>query len=131
MAAPVPVSRSERALAGILFLSACGEAFQAYGTLNSSPQTTELFAAARETTLMKWVRIGHLNAFVLGGLGAWISRSLWPLVGTLLVMGELEFLYRHAATCGKRNAPPVANQGVWAVNDDHGGRSAPTVTRRG
>lgn len=112
---PPPVTRSERALSGILFLSACGEAFQAYGTLNSSPQTTELFASAREKTLMKWVRIGHANAFVLAAIGAWVARSVWPLIGTLLVMSELEFLYRYAANAGKHKAPPVKNDGEWSV----------------
>jgi len=98
--------RDRRALSALLFLGACNEALQAYGTFNSSPQTTELFASAREKTLIKWVRIGTANALVFGSIGAWIGRSVWPLVGTLAVVTELEFLYRYAAREGQKEAPP-------------------------
>src|SRR6266545_3353769 len=98
--------RDRRAISGVLFMAACNEALQAYGTFNSSPQTTELFAGSREKTLLKWVRIGSVNALVLGSFGAWIAHSVWPLVGTLAVIAELEFLYRHAAKAGRQAPPP-------------------------
>lgn len=111
MAAEPVVTSSNRDLrrmiAGGLFMQACNEALQAYGTFNSSPQTTELFARAREKTLLKWVRIGSLNAIALGTLGAWIAGSLMPLFGTVLVVTELELLYRHAAKAGKEAPPPT------------------------
>ena len=117
---PSGENANRHALAGILFLAACNEALQAYGTFNSSPQTTELFAAAREGTLMKWVRIGSLNALAFGSFGAWIARSVWPLVGTLVVIAEMEFLYRHAAKCGKHVKPPVENNGAWSLTGHDG-----------
>lgn len=106
MSAETAFARDRRALSGVLFLAACNEALQAYGTFNSSPQTTELFASAREKTLLKWVRIGTANALAFGAIGAWIARSVWPLVGTIAVVAELEYLYRYAARIGKTETPP-------------------------
>jgi hypothetical protein len=103
---------NRHALAGILFLAAVGEAMQTYSTLNSSPQTTELFAAAREQTLMKWVHVGDAVALAVGLFAGFVSRSGWPVVGTVLVVGGMHYAYVNAAAAGKRETAPTANAGV-------------------
>lgn len=95
---------NRRALAGVLFLASVDASYNAYSALNSSPQTTELFAAEREQTLMKYVWIGNGAALFLGGFSSMIARSWWPLGGTVFVMAQMHWLYKHAAACGKKKA---------------------------
>lgn len=106
---PVTGAGNRRALAGILFLAAAGEAYQAYGSINSSPQTTELFAGEREKTLMKYVRIGDWTAIVLAALASLLSRSVWPIIGAALVVVQMHWLYVYAARCGKRDQQPPSS----------------------
>ena len=81
-------------------------ALDVFSTLNSSPQTTELFASDRQQSLMHWVVIGDLVA-VSGGV-AWslIARSPWPVVATILVAGGMHYAYGHAVGRGLSQAPP-------------------------
>ena len=44
-------------------------AYTLYGATNSSPQTTELFAADRAKTLSKYVYLGHAQALGYGLFG--------------------------------------------------------------
>lgn len=127
--APPPAPSSlrggtNRELAGILFLAAVGEAYQAYGTLNSSPQTTELFAGSREKTLMKYVMVGHGSALFFGSIASWVARSLWPIAGTAIVIVQMEWIYKHAARAGKGQPPPVSKDDLTpapgAVSDAAG-----------
>jgi hypothetical protein len=106
MAPPPANNNNRRALAGIAFLAACDAAYNAYGATNSSPQTTQLFAGERETTLMKWVWMGGAQAIGLTVFASWISRSLWPLIGGAAVTAIMHSMYRHAVKCGKKQAPP-------------------------
>ncbi len=95
---------SRRMLAGSLFLLGVDAAYNVYGGTNSSPQTTELFAAEREHTLMKYVRIGGIKVFLYTIIASVISRSWWPLIGGAMVAAIMHTLYRHAAKCGKQAA---------------------------
>jgi len=97
------------ATAAILFGVWATFALDVYSTLNSSPQTTELFAAARENTLMHWVIVGDAVA-VSGGL-AWTlaSGEPWPLLATVLVAGGMHYAYRHAVARGTGQTPPAGN----------------------
>lgn len=82
--------------------------YDVMSTTNSSPQTTELNAAARSPTLMKWVTIGLAQAALFAGIGIAIEiksgRPWWPaalgsgLAGTLLYAQ-----YEHARRAGTRN----------------------------
>lgn len=82
-------------------------ALDVFSTLNSSPQTTELFAGDREASLMHWVWIGG-GVAVGGGLaGSVISGNPWPLVGSLLVAGGMVYAYKHAVARGIDQAPPA------------------------
>lgn len=70
---------------------------------NSSPQTTEINAAARAPTLMKWVKIGLLQGllFVLIGVLAEPPGKKWrPLVGGGVASVLLWFQYVHARDAG-------------------------------
>ena len=61
-------------------------ALDVFSTLNSSPQTTELFAGDREDTLMHWVVIGDAAALGGGLIGTLFSGSPWPLVATAAIV---------------------------------------------
>jgi hypothetical protein len=55
---------------------------------NSSPQTSELNAASRAPTLMKWVKIGMAQALVFAGIGIALDKQRWPpAVGVGLANG--------------------------------------------
>jgi hypothetical protein len=84
-------------LAGIAFLGAVDATFNAYSATNSSPQTSDVFGDARRRESLRWyVRVGNWTAIFLGVFSSWITRSLWPALGTVLVMSEMEWLYRRA-----------------------------------
>lgn len=78
-------------------------ALDVFSTFTSSPQTTELNAAARADTLMKWVTIGTLVAIGGGAIGSFTSRSVWPLVATTVVAGAMWWTYDHAKRAGLEN----------------------------
>jgi membrane protein required for beta-lactamase induction len=72
---------------------------------NSSPQTTELNAAARAETLMKWVKLGLAQAalFALIGVAIEVARKqpIWPpLLGAGVAGGLLWVQYIHARNSG-------------------------------
>lgn len=73
---------------------------------NSSPQTTEINASARASTLMKWVHLGLAQAAVFVLLGTVISKSSAPLLGGGLAGAALYVQYRHARDAGMRNPGP-------------------------
>jgi hypothetical protein len=79
---------------------------------NSSPQTTELNAAARAETLMKWVKLGLAQAALFAAIGiivAWRTGSaVWaPLLGSGLAGGLLWMQYVHAKNSGIANGGAV------------------------
>jgi hypothetical protein len=90
-------------------------ALDVFSTLNSSPQTTELFAGDREDTLMHWVLIGDATALAGGVAGAAFSRNVWPLVAAGGVCLMMHFLYRHAVARGTGEQPPSSSipQSGW------------------
>lgn len=75
-------------------------ALDMFGSTNSSPQTTEINASRRADTLMKWVYIGDAMAIGGGALASAMSKSLWPLVGTVGVSLLFTGLYIHAKNSG-------------------------------
>ncbi len=78
-------------------------ALDVFSTFTSSPQTTELNAAARADTLMKWVTIGTAVAVAGGAIGSWTSRSAWPLIATGTVAAAMWWTYNHAKNVGLEN----------------------------
>lgn len=76
---------------------------------NSSPQTTELFASDRSSTLMKWVKIGAIQGVALGLFGSWLEKSPWPFIGCSVALGIMWAEYLHADASGKDIAPPATS----------------------
>lgn len=75
---------------------------------NSSPQTTEINAAARADTLMKWVRIGLIQAAAFGALGVALDKRRWPPAVGAGVAGVLLWIqYVHAKNAGLANGGPT------------------------
>lgn len=81
-------------------------ALDVFSTFTSSPQTTEINAAARADTLMKWVKIGVVVALLGGAIGTWTSRSALPLVATTTVAASMFYLYDHAKRRGLEDGGP-------------------------
>jgi hypothetical protein len=82
---------------------------------NSSPQTTEINAAKRADTLMKWVKLGLLQGFLFVGIGAWVEHKtggdpLAPVVGGGLAAALLWAQYVHARNSGLAKAGPGTEQ---------------------
>lgn len=82
-------------------------AFNLFSAMNSSPQTTELFADDRADTLWKYVKIADAAAIGFGLLGSLLQRDWWPLMGSLLVVAMMHFMYRHALAAGQGKAAPA------------------------
>ncbi len=83
-------------------------ALDVFSTLNSSPQTTELFADDREDSLMHWVVIGSGTALAGGVYGTVLSKSAWPLLGAAVVTAGMYLAYVHAVHRGKGKAAPAS-----------------------
>lgn len=82
---------------------------------NSSPQTTEINAAARAETLMKWVKLGLAQAALFALIGIAVeareNRPVWPpAVGSGLAGGLLWMQYVHAKNCGLANGGAPTEQ---------------------
>lgn len=90
--------------AGALFGIFADLAFNAYGFSNSSPQTTELFAADRSDTLWHYVKAGHGIAFGYGAIGSIMERNWAPLAGAVSVILVAHSLYAHALYRGQQKA---------------------------
>ncbi len=84
-------------------------ALDVFSTLNSSPQTTELFANDREDSLMHWVVIGSGVALAGGAYGAVLSKTAWPLIGAAIVTAGMYAAYIHAVRRGKGQQAPASS----------------------
>lgn len=74
---------------------------------NSSPQTTEINAAARSATLMKWVKIGLAQAALFALIGALLDERHWPpALGAGLAALLLWVQYVHALNAGLASPAP-------------------------
>ena len=60
---------------GIAFLVSAGVMYEIIAAACSSPQTTELNAAKRAPTLMKWVHLGVWQGVLFVGLAAAVDRQ--------------------------------------------------------
>ena len=82
---------------------------------NSSPQTTEINAAARADTLMKWVKLGIVQGALFVAIGVAIESpgKRWrPALGGGLAAILLWCQYIHAKNSGLKQAgPPTETYG--------------------
>ena len=68
---------------------------------NSSPQTTEINAAVRAETLMKWVKIGLAQAAFFAALGVALDKKRWPpVLGAGIAAALLWVQYVYARNAG-------------------------------
>ena len=92
------------ALAGLALLVGvyADLAFNLFSAMNSSPQTTELFAQDRADTLWKYVKIADVAAVGFGLLGWMLTgfASVGPLLGVGLVVILMHLMYAHALKAG-------------------------------
>lgn len=101
------MARSE-ADAAVVGISAA-VVYDVISATNSSPQTTEINAAKRADTLMKWVHIGLAQAalFVAIMVLAEPPGKKWrPLLGGGLAMVLLYLQYDHAKRAGLESGGP-------------------------
>lgn len=80
-------------------------ALDVFSTLNSSPQTTELFAKEREDSLMHWVLIGSAVAVGGGGVATLVSGKIWPFLAASFVALGMFGMYKHACHRGTHPKP--------------------------
>lgn len=74
---------------------------------NSSPQTTEINAAKRGATLMKWVHLGLIQGTAFVFIGMLLDKERWPpLLGGGLAGVLLYAQYRYALKSGTENPGP-------------------------
>ncbi len=93
---------------GIAFLVSAGVMYEIIAAACSSPQTTELNAAARSETLMKWVHLGILQGIVFVGAAAIVDKAhrIPILAGGGAAAVLLYVQYGHAKRSGLANGGP-------------------------
>jgi hypothetical protein len=94
---------------GIAFLVSAGVVYEVIAAACSSPQTMEINAAARASTLMKWVHIGLVQAVAFVLIAAYIDRrhAKAILAGGGVAGGLMYLQYAHAKRSGLRNGGPA------------------------
>jgi hypothetical protein len=71
---------------------------------NSSPQTTEINASKRASTLMKWVHLGLVQGLLFVAVGVYLDKDRWPpLLGGGLAAALLYAQYRYALQAGTQH----------------------------
>lgn len=113
----MPDATSQYTVTGIAVMVAWGESFQVFGSLNSSPWTSENFGAdpQKAESCRRYVKLAVLNNALMGAIGSWLSKSPLPFVATSLVSGFMWYLYEEALAKGA-----VSNSTGWAKEVDHG-----------
>lgn len=93
---------------GIAFLVSAGIVYEIIAAACSSPQTTEINAASRADTLMKWVNIGLVQAGVFIVIGAAMDPThRKPIIaGGSLAAVIMYVSYYHAKQAGLKNPQP-------------------------
>lgn len=90
---------------GIAFIVSAGIVYEIIAAACSSPQTTEINAGKRATTLMKWVYLGLAQSALFIAAAAWFDRShRVAIVSGGTAAGLLMWLqYYHAREAGLAN----------------------------
>lgn len=93
---------------GIAFLVSAGIVYEIIAAACSSPQTTEINAASRAPTLMKWVNIGMVQAGLFIAAAAYFDKAnrLPIIVGGGVAGGLMYGQYWHARACGLASSEP-------------------------
>ena len=93
--------------AALAFMVSGGLVYEIIAAACSSPQTTEINADKRATTLMKWVYIGLGQAALFVAIAAYISDEPVAVVSGGMLGGGLMLLqYQHAKAAGLKSTEP-------------------------
>ena len=114
-------NETDAALLGIAYLGVK----DIYSADNSSPQTTEINARHRVSTLMKWVNIAAVESLAIVLLLAGAAprgHKRWPFLGGILALIVTYGQYIYAKACGMQSSEPVT--------EDFGGRATSIRRRR-
>lgn len=93
---------------GVAFLVSAGLVYEAIAAACSSPQTMEVNAKARASTLMKWVNLGVAQAAFFVLVAAIVDRAHRAaiLAGGGLALVLMYGQYAHAKHAGLRSCQP-------------------------
>jgi hypothetical protein len=93
---------------GVAFLVSAGIVYEIIAAACSSPQTTEINAATRADTLMKWVNIGLVQAAGFVVIASMLDRrhAAPILAGGFLAGGLMYGQYVHAKKAGLESQLP-------------------------
>jgi hypothetical protein len=93
---------------GIAFLVSAGIVYEIIAANCSSPQTTELNAKQRSSTLMKWVNLGLGQAALFVGAAALFDPGHRAAIvaGGILAGAMMYHLYGHAKKAGLNSTLP-------------------------
>jgi hypothetical protein len=103
----------DQAGGGVAFLVSAGIVYEIIAAACSSPQTTEINAGRRASTLMKWVHIGLLQAALFVGAAAYFDRAHRTeiIAGGAAAAGLMYAQYWHARDAGLKSAQPGTEGG--------------------
>jgi K+-transporting ATPase A subunit len=93
---------------GVAFLISAGIVYEIIATACSSPQTAEINAKRRANTLMKWVRLGIVQAALFVTVAAYIDRKHRnAIIAGGVIAGILLYAqYVYAKNAGLKSVQP-------------------------
>lgn len=93
---------------GVAFLVSAGIVYEIIAAACSSPQTTEINAASRADTLMKWVHLGLVQSALFVAAAAYIDRKRAPayISGGVAAAVIMYASYVHAKQAGLASKEP-------------------------
>lgn len=91
----------------LAFMVSAGLVYEIVAAVCSSPQTAEINAGTRAPTLMKWVKLGLLQAALFVAIAAFLAKKNWPAIaGGALAGALLAAQYAHAKNAGLASGQP-------------------------
>jgi hypothetical protein len=97
---------------GIAFLVSAGIVYEIIAAACSSPQTTEINASVRADTLMKWVKVGLVQAAAFVAIAALIDKRHRKAIlgGGATAAALMWWSYDHALKAGLASNEPGTEQ---------------------
>lgn len=104
----MPVAPVDGKNSGVPFLVAAGIVYEIIAAACSSPQTAEINADKRASTLMKWVHLGIAQSVVFITIAAAVDpKHAKPIIaGGVLAGGIMYASYAHAMAAGLSSKEP-------------------------
>lgn len=95
----------------VAFMVAAGLVYEIIAACCSSPQTAEINAATRADTLMKWVKVGLIQAAFFIAIAVYLDKKRWPsAMGGGLAALVMWLSYEHARDAGLASSEPGTEQ---------------------